>query len=317
MQNYIKSQSGAAALLAAMIVATGVLSVALSATIIALNDRAGLASFADSVQNFYSAEAGVGESLMQIRKDPNDLVFEDIMVAGIPVSSDFVEEGGGACDQPPECRFVPDSGWWGEYFNYSVSHPDMEVNPYPGPTPTPTEHDWYDDVYKTHTQIDADLIFSTSGWFPYDGTAWEDMEGYNHDYHFGQHWRARVITPADDDYGYSLASDDDSWVLIDGLVVVNNSGTHAANVKTGDVFLSAGENLVEVYFAERHTVESGFSFGFDDESLVITPYPEGCQEDLECNSNIEATASTTRATRKVRYTCNNNIANCFWTELTP
>ena len=317
MLNYIKSQTGVVTLVATMIIASGVLAIVLSTTIIALNDRVSLSSFGDSVQSFYSAESGVSESLMQLRKNPSNLIFDDITVAGLNVSSEFVEEETSACEQPSECQFVPDSGWGGEYFNHSVNHPDMEVNPYPGPTPTPTEHDWYDDQYKTHEQIDASIVFATSMWFPYDGTEWEDKEGFDHDYHFTQHWRARVTASVDGDYGYNLASDDDSWVVVNGVVVVNNSGTHAAFTKTGDIFLAEGNNTVEVYFAERHVVESGFRFSFDDPALVITPYPEGCEEDLECNSNIEAAASTTQATRKVRYTCNNNIANCFWRELTP
>ncbi|PIR06880.1 MAG: hypothetical protein COV55_02125 [Candidatus Komeilibacteria bacterium CG11_big_fil_rev_8_21_14_0_20_36_20] len=317
MKTTLKTQKGAAAIIGAIVVAAGVLSISLSVTIIALNNKASLESFADSVQSFYSAEAGAGEALMQLRKEPANLTFNDIVVGGLTVSTEFIEEEGGSCDQPEQCDYPSDSGWWSEYFNYSVNHPDMEVNPYPGPTPTPTEHDWYDDNYKTHEQIDANLEFLTSMWFPYDGTEWEDMEGFNHDYHFGMHWRAIVTAPADDNYSYALASDDDSWVLVGGIVIVNNSGTHPAFTKTGDIFLTAGDNIVEIYFTERHTIESGMSFSFDDPSLIITPYPEGCGEDLECNSNIEATASTTKATRKVRYTCNNQIANCLWSELTP
>jgi len=318
MKNKIKkSNSGAAALIAAIVVSGGILSIALSASIIALHNRASMKSFRDSVRSFYAAEVGVGEALMQLRHDPNALIFDELSLGEVKVSTQFVEEQNGACQGPPQCQYLPGSGWWGEYFNYSYTHPDMEVNPYPAPTPTPTEHDWYDDIYKTHEQIDPNLLFPTSGWYPYDGTQWENKEGYAHDYHFGMHWRAKVTAPSAGNYGYSLASDDDSWLLVDKVVVVNNSGTHPAFTKTGDVFLAAGDNLVELYFAERHTVESGFSFSFDDSNLVITPWPEGCGEFVECNSNIVATASTTQATRKVRYTCNNNIASCFWRELTP
>jgi fibro-slime domain-containing protein len=311
------SQKGAAAIIAAVVVASGLMSIVLSTTIIALNNKASMRSFTQSMHNFYNAEIGVQEALLQLRRDPNDLIFDSLNINDAVVNSEFVESESGACDPPLECQFVPDSGWWGEYFNYSVSHPDMQVDPYPGPTPTPLQHDWYDDDYKTHEQIDANVIFDLTDWFPYDGTEWENREGYNHDYHFGQHWRANVVAPSDDDYAYSLASDDDSWVLVNGIVAVNNSGTHASFTKTGDIFLSAGNNTVELYFAERHTVDSGFQFSFDDASLIITPLPEGCGEDLECNSNIQTTASSTQATRKVRYTCNNDIANCFWSELIP
>ena len=313
---YKDSQRGSAALVSAMIVSAVVLSVILSILLLTLNARLGVQSFADSLQSFYAAESGVGEALMQLRKQPNNFIFPDINLGRITSTSQFVEIAG-ACDAPPECQFVPGSGWWGEYFNYLESHPDMQVDPYPGPTPTPTEHDWYDNTYKTHEQIDANLLFATSMWFPYDGTEWENKESYAHDYFFGMHWRAKVTAPTAGDYVYNLASDDDSWILLNGLVVVNNSGTHSAFTKTGTIYLAAGDNIVELYFAERHTIESGFRFYFDSASLIITPWPEGCGDDSECNSNIESTASTTRATRKVRYTCNQEIGNCVWSELVP
>lgn len=316
MDNFIKSQTGAAALIAAIIVSAVMFSIVLSVMFLSISVRDSLNSFADSIKSFYAAESGVGESLMQLRKEPENYIFDDFLVGDINVSSAFVEITG-ACEPPPECQFVPDSGWWGEYFNHSVDHPDMDVWPYPGPTPTPTEHDWYDDIYKTHEQIDANLEFAVSMWFPYDGTIYEDKEGFPHDYHFAIHWRAKVTAPASGDYDYSLASDDDSWVLKEGIVIVNNSGTHAATEKIGDIYLSAGDNIIDVYFAERHDVESGFSFSFADSNLIITPWPEGCGDDVECNSNIQATASTTRATRKANYTCNQNIANCVWSELIP
>ncbi len=310
------ARQGAAALISAIIISAVMLSIVLSAMFLSLNIRASLASFSDSMSSFYAAEAGVKESLMQLRREPNNYTFSDFVVGGITVSSEFVEIPG-ACDLPPECQFTPDSGWWGEYFNYSETHPDMQVDPYPGPTPTPLMHDWYDDIYKTHEQVDANIEFATSMWFPYDGTIYENKEGYPHDYHFGMHWRAKVVAASDNNYGYSLASDDDSWVLKDGMVIVNNSGTHAADTKTGFIFLSAGDNIVDVYFADRHDVEVGFSFSFDDPGLIITPWPEGCGDTVECNSNIQATASTTRATRKDNYTCNQNIENCDWSELIP
>ena len=118
-------------------------------------------------------------------------------------------------------------------------------------------------------------------------------------------------------YGYNLASDDDSWVLLNGIVVVNNSGTHASFTKTGNIFLSAGINVVDVYFAERHTVDSGFRFSFDNSTLIITPYPEACDQAAECKSNIETNASSTKSSRKIRYTCDNDMSNCLWSELVP
>ncbi len=317
LKKIFDSQTGAAALIASMIVAIGLLSIVLSTTIIAINNKNSLESFTQNINNFYNAEIGMQESLLQVKNDPNNLTFGNLTLGKSTIASQFVESANGACDPAVECVFTPGSGWWGEYFNWSEDHPDMQVDPYPGPTPTPTQHDWFDDIYKTHEQLDSSLIFHLTAWFPYDGTQWENKEGYSHDYFFGLHWRAQVTAPAAGNYGYNLASDDDSWVTLNGIVVVNNSGTHASFTKTGNIFLSAGINLVDVYFAERHTVDSGFRFSFDNPSLIITPYPEACNQAAECKSNIETNASSTKSSRKIRYTCDNDMSNCVWSELVP
>ena len=165
-----------------MIVALGLLSIVLSTTIIAINNKNSLESFTQNINNFYNAEIGMQESLLQVKNDPNNLTFANLTLGKSKIASQFVESANGACDPAIECQFTPDSGWWGEYFNWSEDHPDMQVDPYPGPTPTPTQHDWFDDDYKTHEQLDANIIFHLTAWFPYDGTQWEDKEGYAHDY---------------------------------------------------------------------------------------------------------------------------------------
>lgn len=316
MKKYFKNQKGAAALIAAIVVSIAVLSMSFSLIIIVLNNRTTLNSFVQSVQGFYSAESGLGEALMQLRKTPSQLVFDGLVVGNINVASEFIEGTGASCGTIPECQFVPGTGWWEENFNYLESHPDMQVDPYPGPTPDPRDHDWYDDTYKTHEEVEGDLLFG-SNYFPYDGTEWQNNEGWSHDYFFGQHWRALVTATSTADYGYHLASDDDSWVLLNGFVVVNNSGTHANFIKTGTISLAAGNNVIDIYFAERHTTASAMDFQFDDSSLVITPFPEGCGDEAECSTSIQTTASTTNATRKVRYSCNQDISDCAWDELIP
>lgn len=318
MNIWKKYNQGSAALISSVVVAAVVLSIVLSLLLVVMDSRSGVQSFADSLQSFYSAESGVGEALFRLRKEPDNFVFPELNTGNVSSTSEFISVSG-TCDLPPACQHPSGSGWWAEYFNYSRNHPDMEIYPYPGATPSPTQHDWYDDVYKTHEQVDASLIFGPTldTWFPYDGTPYENKEGYAHDYFFGTHWRAKVTAPSSGYYNFSLASDDDSWLLVNGLVVVNNSGTHDAFTVAGSLYFSEGDNIVDIYFAERHTTDSGFSFSFSNSNLIITPWPEGCGEVYQCNSNIESTASTTKATRKVRYSCNQNIEDCTWQELVP
>ncbi|MBT6691661.1 hypothetical protein HOB10_05010 [Candidatus Parcubacteria bacterium] len=94
MKEIIKSQSGATALIAAIVTAAVILSISLSVMVISLNNKSSMLSFKDSIRTFYAAESGVEESLMQLRKQPNNLIFSDISVDNINVSSQFVESGG-------------------------------------------------------------------------------------------------------------------------------------------------------------------------------------------------------------------------------
>ncbi len=114
---YKESQKGAAALVATIVVAAGMLTIVLSVMFVSLNMRASLYSFVDSIQSFYSSEAGVGEALMQLRREPDNFSFNEFTVGGISANTNFIEVEG-SCELPPECLYVPGSGWWGEYFNY-------------------------------------------------------------------------------------------------------------------------------------------------------------------------------------------------------
>lgn len=96
--NNIRLQKGAAALIASIVVAIGILSIVLSTTIIALNNKSNLESFSDSIKSFYAAEAGVGETLMQLRKDPNNLIFDNVIINGITINRQFIEI---SCGTPP------------------------------------------------------------------------------------------------------------------------------------------------------------------------------------------------------------------------
>ena len=92
MYNHIKkNEEGAVALLAAILVASIIISIALSVVLVNMNNRNAYQSFTDSVQTFYSAETGVRESLMQLRKRPSYLIFDYITVGGVGISSEFVE----------------------------------------------------------------------------------------------------------------------------------------------------------------------------------------------------------------------------------
>src|SRR5258708_2280174 len=112
--------------------------------------------------------------------------------------------------------------------------------------------------------------------FPFDAHPEQITNG--HEYHFGAHWSASVTATTTGDYGYTLTSDDDSWVYVDGHLTVNNPGVHAALTKTGTTHLTAGTHHVEIFFAERHVVSSNMSFQFTNGNLTIKSSVPNCPQ---------------------------------------
>jgi fibro-slime domain-containing protein len=184
----------------------------------------------------------------------------------------------------PSCSLTDGKdGWYGVYYNYPSTNIGMELpnaqwgttygNPL-GANGASWTANWYDSQFARFSQVDSNLMFGPS-WFPFDGSKAEEITN-GHDYHFGAHWAAKVTAPSTNDYAYTLSSDDDVWVYVDGALVVDNSGVHPSSPVPGNIHLTAGTHTVDVYFAERHTVESEMSFAFTDSSLVIKPYSSDC-----------------------------------------
>ena len=170
------------------------------------------------------------------------------------------------------------TGWYSEYFNYFSSHIDMNLDSslWPdtghGDPLTAFTTDWYDNTYFKFARIDSNLLFGAD-FFPFDMAKEEDTNG--HDYHFGSHFSSKVENTGTVDYAYTLTSDDDVWVYVNGVLMIDNAGIHPPVTQTGTLSLTQGD-IVDVFFAERHTTQSNLSFSIDGAEL--SPYREDCVE---------------------------------------
>jgi hypothetical protein len=73
---------------------------------------------------------------------------------------------------------------------------------------------------------------------------------------------------------FTLGSDDDSFIYVDGVLFGQNPGVHGVSTVTFDSpNLTAGSHSIEVFYADRQNVEAHLSLNLAANStgVVITP----------------------------------------------
>lgn len=176
---------------------------------------------------------------------------------------------------------VEPTGYLGHYYNIPISHPDM-ADPYacwgcPGlveqnlPIALTTygetkvkQFDWFDEQYFSFSRVDAALTFGGNWWPLNEGVPGDPR-------YYAVHWEATITVAADGDYNYSMGSDDDSWLFIDGFLTRDMGGIHGFFPSNGSVYLAAGEHSLDIYFAERMANNGGFTFQFTSPVIVRPP----------------------------------------------
>jgi fibro-slime domain-containing protein len=154
------------------------------------------------------------------------------------------------------------AGLLATYYNLSSLHPDMQ-NVITGNTPGMVES-VLSGPAPTLTAYGATQV-SQFDWWGLTGDP----------YHFAVHWTGQFYVAANQAYTYTMGSDDDSWLFIDDALELDLGGVHGLAVGSHTVNLTAGWHDIDIYFAERHTVESGFHLNFfSDLAPTTEPIPE-------------------------------------------
>lgn len=182
-------------------------------------------------------------------------------------------------------------GLLGTYYNLSSSHPDMQrwitgwdagyvQNTLTGSMPTLTPYgatrvlqwDWWTDPYKVGQRVDSDADLQSNfagSWFP--SIVNTGLPG--DPYHFAVKWTGQFYVSEDKSYTYSMGSDDDSWLFVDKGLVLDLGGVHGITYSSYNLYLTQGWHDIDIYFAERHTSQSGFQLNFFSDLQPTVPEP--------------------------------------------
>jgi fibro-slime domain-containing protein len=115
------------------------------------------------------------------------------------------------------------------------------------------------------TQVDTLAFNFSTNFFP-------DGQSSNGTYFRSAHWSGTFNLASPGSATFTLGADDDAWLFIDGQLAVDCGGVKALlAAPTAVIGLGAGTHTVDLFFADRNTVQSAIQFSANVE---LQPVPE-------------------------------------------
>lgn len=115
-------------------------------------------------------------------------------------------------------------------------------------------------------QVDPLPLAFASNFFP-------DGQGNNSARFRAVHWQGYFSLAAPKLVSMSLSADDDAWLFINGQLFVDDGGVKAGGVKANSTTFGAGLHKVDLFFADRHRVQSAVAFSSSETLTSVIPVP--------------------------------------------